>query len=145
MELKVWSPFYEIEKEFRSMRDRFPSFFGELTTFDFRPITDMRREEGNLIVTAELPGIDPQKDVEITVEEGMLVITGEKTEEKEVHEEDRYLCERHFGSFERRLPLPDGVDPETISASYDKGILTVTVPIPELTVEERRSIPITVS
>lgn len=143
MDLKIWSPFFDLEKDIRSMWDRFPSMLGEAREWAFRPTTDMTREDGNLVVTAELPGIDPDEDIEITIENDVLVIKGEKSEEKEIGEEDRYLRERHYGSFERRLPLPEGVDPESIEATYDKGVLTVTVPMPEVSVEKKRSIPIT--
>lgn len=143
MDLKIWSPFFDLEKDIRSMWDRFPSMLGEAREWAFRPTTDMTREDGNLVVTAELPGIDPDEDIEITIENDVLVIKGEKSEEKEIGEEDHYLRERHYGSFERRLPLPEGVDPESIEATYDKGVLTVTVPMPEVSVEKKRSIPIT--
>ena len=96
------------------MFERFPKIMGE-STFEFRPTTDVVRENGALVVTAELPGIDPDKDVQITLEGDVLTIKGEKTAEKEVQDKDRYMHERHYGSFERRLPLPDGVHPEAIN------------------------------
>ena len=125
------------------MFERWPKLIGD-GGFEFRPITDIVRENGGLVVTAELPGIDPAKDVEILVESDMLVIKGEKAAEKTVEEKDRYLHERHFGSFERRLPLPDGVDPEAITATYDKGVLTVRVPMPAQATSAARTIPIKV-
>lgn len=143
MELKVWTPFFDLEKEMRSMFERFPRIMGE-SPFDFRPTTDVVRENGGLVVTAELPGIDPEKDVQIMLEGDVLIIKGEKTTEKEVKEKDRYMHERHFGSFERRLPLPDGVDHDSISASYDKGVLTVRVPLPAKSAEAVHAIPIKV-
>lgn len=142
MDLRIWSPFFDLEKDLRSMRERLPSILGEQPEWVFRPTTDMKREDGNIIVTTELPGIDPENDVEITVENDVLVIRGEKSEERETQDEDRFLHERHYGTFERRLPLPEGVDPDSIDASYEKGVLTVTVPMPEITVEKKRSIPI---
>jgi HSP20 family protein len=144
VELKVWTPLLGLEKDLRAMFDRFPRLFEE-SEFAFRPTTDVVREEGAIVVTTELPGIDPEKDIEITLDDDMLVIRGEKTAEKELSEKDRYLHERHFGSFERRLPLPDGVDAESIAASYDKGVLTVRVPVPAATAESApRAIPIKV-
>lgn len=143
MELKVWTPLLDLEKEVRSLFERFPRSLG--AELDFRPTTDVVQEDGTLVVTTEVPGIDPEKDIEITLDDDMLVIKGHKSAEKEVSEENSYLLERHFGSFERRLPLPDGVDPDAISASYDKGVLTVRVPIPPEAVESTpRAIPIKV-
>jgi HSP20 family protein len=142
MELKVWTPFFNMEKDVRSMFEKVHKAFGESTLFEFRPTTDMVRENGTLVVTTELPGIDPDKDVEITIEGDVLLIKGSKTAEEEVTEKDRYMHERHFGSFERRLLLPDGVDSELIVATYDKGILTVRVPMPEETEQKAVKIPI---
>jgi HSP20 family protein len=143
MELKVWTPLLDLEKELRSLFERLPHPLG--SEFDFRPTTDVVRDNGTLVVTTEVPGIDPDRDIEITLDEDMLVIKGEKTAEKEVSEKETYLLERHFGSFERRVPLPDGVDPDAITASYDKGILTVRIPIPPEVAESiPRAIPIKV-
>ncbi len=145
VELKVWTPFLDMEKEMRSMRERFPRVFGEMSPFEHRPATDITREDGTLVVTTELPGVDPEKDVEIMVEGDVLVIKGEKSTEKEVTEKDMYLHERHFGAFQRRIPLPDGVDPDSVTASFDKGILTVRVPLPAETTSEPRRISVDVS
>jgi HSP20 family protein len=94
---------------------------------------DVTRTDGELIVTAELPGIDPYKDVEITVDEDYLTVKGEKSQEKEVSEEDRYMHERKYGKFVRRVPVPEGVSADKIAANYAKGILTVKVTLPEET------------
>lgn len=142
MELKVWGPLFDLEKEIRSVFDRSPWMMTEAASFPFRPRTDLVREDGHLAVTAELPGIDPEKDVTITVEGDMLVIKGEKSEETELEEKHRFIHERRFGSFERRIPLPDGVDAEAIVASYDKGVLKVVVPIPEEKGREPRTISV---
>jgi HSP20 family protein len=144
VELKVWTPLFDLEKEMRSVFDRFPRIFGDSPEFVFRPTTDMVRENGDLVVTVEVPGLDIESDVEVMVEGDVLVIKGEKSAEKELSEKDRYMHERHFGSFERRLPLPDGVMPEAIEATYDKGVLKIKVPMPAETVETVRSIPIKV-
>ena len=142
MELKVWTPFFNMEKDMRTMFEKVQKAFGESTLFEFGPTTDVVRENGTLVVTTELPGIDPIKDVEITIEGDVLLIKGSKTAEEEVTEKDRYTHERHFGSFERRLLLPDGVDSESIVATYDKGVLTVRVPMPAETEQRAVKIPI---
>lgn len=139
MELKTWSPLLDLEREMRSMLGPFwPAETGERPV---RVVTDMRREGDKLVVTVEMPGIDPDKDISVSVEGDALIIKGEKTGEREVKEEDLYLKERRFGRFERTVVLPDGVDPDSVTASYDKGVLTVEVPVPE-TRAETHTIPV---
>lgn len=145
MKLELWRPFFELDKEWESLF-RFPRLITEGREFDFRPSLDATRTDGELIVTAELPGIDPVKDVEITVDDDFLTIKGEKTEEKEVKEEDRYVHERRYGKFMRRIPVPEGVSADKISANYDHGVLTVKVTLPEeKTLGEPHKIPVDVS
>lgn len=142
MELKTWTPSFDLDRDFRTMIERLPRLFGDMT-MPFRPSVDMQLEDDALIVTAELPGMDIDNDVEVMVDGDTLVITGEKTTEKTVEEEDHYLRERHYGRFERRLPLPPGVDPDKIEATYDKGILRLMVPVPVEKAETSKKIPIT--
>nr|WP_275427323.1 Hsp20/alpha crystallin family protein [Streptomyces sp. NEAU-S7GS2] len=93
------------------------------------------QESGTYTVRAELPGVDPDKDVEITLDRtGLLTIHAERSEE----EKDKEHSEFRYGSFTRRISLPEGIKEEDISASYDKGILTVTAPLGERTTTARR-------
>lgn len=142
MELKRWAPLLDLEAEMRTMFDRYWAPEERERMFPFKLVTDMHREDNDLVITVELPGIDPEKEVDLTVEDDVLIISGEKTEEREVDEEDRYLHERRYGHFERKILLPDGVDPDSVSASYDKGVLTVRVPVPMEAEAAPRSIPI---
>lgn len=138
MELKTWSPLLDLEREMRSMLGRYwPAEPGEGPV---RLTTDMHREGDKLVVTVEMPGIEAE-DLDVSVEGDALTIKGEKTDEREVREEDRYLSERRYGRFERTLMLPDGVDPGSVTASHDKGVLTVEVLIPDIKTETR-SIPV---
>lgn len=91
------------------------------------PAVDIVEKEKSFEITAELPGID-DKNIEVTLRNGNIVIKGEKQEEKEEKSKDYYLHERQFGSFERSFALPDGVEPDKIEASFKKGVLTVTLP-----------------
>jgi HSP20 family protein len=86
------------------------------------------------VVRAELPGVDPDKDVEITVDEDTLTIHAERREE----EREVQRSEFRYGSFTRSVSLPARADIEHITASYDKGILEVTVPVPETRPGTRR-------
>jgi HSP20 family molecular chaperone IbpA len=74
---------------------------------------------------AEVPGVDPEKDVDITVRDGVLTIKAERTEKAETNGRSEFS----YGSFMRSVKLPNGADEDAIRASYDKGILTVTVPV----------------
>jgi HSP20 family protein len=84
-------------------------------------------EDGRYVLRAELPGIDPEKDVDITVRDGRLTIKAERTERKET----KGRSEFSYGSFVRSITLPAGTDEEEIKATYNKGILTVSVGVAE--------------
>ena len=90
-------------------------------------------EDGHLVVKAELPGIDPEKDVHITVEDDVLVIEGERRSEVKKDEKGRHFSEMRYGSFMRRVPLPEGTKVKEITASYRDGILEVRFPKPVVT------------
>jgi HSP20 family protein len=105
---------------------------------------DEYREEGALVVRAELPGIDPEKDVELTVTDGMLHITAERRVEDRQESEKYLRQELRVGSFTRVLPLPEGVTESDITASYKDGILEIRVPLPEAPpTEEPKKIAVT--
>ncbi|MFI0724142.1 Hsp20/alpha crystallin family protein [Streptomyces sp. NPDC021224] len=91
-------------------------------------------EDGAYVVRAELPGIDPGKDVDITVQDGALTVRAERAE----RETASHRTEFRYGSFTRTVPLPPGAREDDITASYDKGILTVTVPLAETGTKARR-------
>jgi len=82
-------------------------------------------EEDNYVLRAEMPGIDPDKDLDITVEGDVLTIRGERREEKK----EKGRSELHYGSFERTLTLPQNAKVEDIKADYVDGVLTLTVPL----------------
>lgn len=137
MDLKIWNPFLDLEREWRLDS---PRFFGEGLA-GFRPTLDVVRGDGELTITAELPGMDPD-DVEVTLDDTSLTISGEKSDEREVSDDDRYVCERTFGRFQRRIAMPEGVSADKIAANYDKGVLTVKVTLPEERAIEPRTIPV---
>jgi HSP20 family protein len=81
-------------------------------------------EEGAYVLRAELPGIDPEQDVEVSIENDMLTIRGERREETK----EKNRREFHYGSFRRTVSLPKGTDADKITASYNDGVLEVRVP-----------------
>jgi HSP20 family protein len=129
-----------------------PEWFGRPLGFADRlpemlnlPTTDMIRVEefdrdGMHVVRAELPGVDPDSDVDITVDRGMLDIRAERSERKEEEHEGRRHSEFRYGSFHRRLPLPTGADETSVEATYRDGILEIRVPVATQT--RRARIPI---
>jgi HSP20 family protein len=102
------------------------------------PELDVRENNNTITVEAELPGVD-EKDVSVTVANGMLTIKGEKKQQKEEKTENYYLAERSYGAFERSLRLPDSIDDTKVEAKFDKGVLKVTAAKkPEAVKVERR-------
>jgi HSP20 family protein len=109
----------------RTLRDL--QLFAPDSFSTWSPSIDVAEKDTEYEVTADLPGID-EKNVELHVANGVLTIKGEKEDRKEETKADYVLSERRFGSFERRLPLPDGIDPDKITATMKKGVLVVTLP-----------------
>lgn len=99
----------------------------ELSNRPWRPAVDIRETGDAYVVSAELPGLN-KDDVQITIENNVLKLTGERRFEKEVKEEEYHRVERAYGSFSRAFALPTRVDPERVEAGFKDGILTITVP-----------------
>jgi HSP20 family protein len=112
--------------------DRFAQEFGWATTgfgsaIGWAPALDVTETDQEIVVRAEIPGIDPQ-DVDVQVSGRLLTVSGEK---REAHEEKRgatYRAERRFGRFRRTIELPSAVEVDQVSARIDKGVLTITLP-----------------
>jgi HSP20 family protein len=90
------------------------------------PAIDVVTDDGDLVVRAELPGVK-QEDVDITLQDNVLTISGERKAEQEEERGGYYVRERRYGSFSRSLSVPEGVDESKIHARYDNGVLEVTV------------------
>lgn len=99
---------------------------------------DVRDEGTCLVIEAEIPGVE-EKDVSVTLADGLLTIAGEKKTEKEEKKDNYYLSERTFGSFRRSLRLPDSIDESKVEARFDKGVLKITATKrPEAVKSERK-------
>lgn len=98
-------------------------------------------QDGRYTLRAELPGIDPDKDVDITVRDGILTIKGERTERKDTKGRSEFT----YGSFTRSVTLPAGSDVEDIKATYDKGILAVSVGVSEPVADAEKHIAVHVA
>jgi HSP20 family molecular chaperone IbpA len=121
--------------EFSELFAGFPSLAGLRPVFDTRVMRlEDEMKEGRYVVRAEMPGVDPAKDIDITVRDGQLTIKAERSEKKEFNGRSEFS----YGSFVRTVSLPAGADEDNIEASYDKGILTISVAVSEPKPAERR-------
>jgi len=143
-------PFAPVHREldaFRREVDRvFDQFFTGLwpdsRPYVLSPSIDIREEDKQIVVTAEVPGLD-EKDLELTVAGDVLTIRGEKKAETENRDSDSYYLERQFGSFSGSVQLPYEVGDEAVDATYAKGVLTVRLPKPTDARREFRRIEVT--
>jgi len=106
------------------------------------PVVDIYEQEGNIVLKAEIPGIDP-KDVDIRVENNTLTLRGERKLDNEIKREAYHRVERSYGSFTRSFTLPNVVDQEKIKAEYKDGLLRLTLPKREEAKPKQISINVT--
>ena len=93
------------------------------------PAVEVQEREGQLVVRADIPGLNAD-DIRLELDDGQLVISGERTQEHEENEGGIYRTERSYGVFRRVIALPEGVDVEHATATFDNGVLEVTIPAP---------------
>lgn len=119
----------EMDRLFSPLMGRMQSGLGEAETFmrKFMPAVNVSEDEKQIIVKAELPGLEA-KDVEVSVADDRLTIEGEKKFEKKSDKEDVHLMESAYGAFKRVIALPDSVDFSKVEATFKNGILTVQLP-----------------
>ncbi len=131
-EITPWRPF-EFDRVRREMDRLWDSFLegrpmrraGD--SGEWLPSIDVSETKGDLVIKAELPGMDP-KDIDISMNNGFLTIKGEKKHEREEKDENYHLVERSYGSFTRSVRLPREVQSDKITASFKNGVLRVTLP-----------------
>lgn len=123
------TPFTDLQREIDRLFEDFTRGYAPAGATTLTPRMDVIESDTEIELTAELPGLE-EKDVQVNYADGVLSIRGEKSAGKEEKDKNYRLIERSYGSFERSLQLPPGVDPDTIKATIAKGILTVTVPKP---------------
>jgi HSP20 family protein len=116
----------EMDNLFDSFMGRLPAFSGVFGTsggFTLNPHVDVRETDKEIVVEAELPGID-EKDIGLALQDGVLMIRGEKKHEHDEEKEIYRMMERRYGSFQRSLRLPDTVDEDRVEASFENGVLS---------------------
>jgi len=151
MKLAIYDEIGELE---RRMDDMMRSFFGPTLRLShpvlplfaakpFVPTTDVFVRDEDVVVRIELPGIDPA-DLKVTIEDGCLVIRGERKQDEKVKEGAYYRMEACFGTFERFIPLPEGFEESQIEALYTDSVLEVIVPAAAKAVEppKPKAIPV---
>ncbi len=125
--LAGWEPFKEMESWARPTA--------------LAPRVDVSEDEKAYEITAEIPGVE-EKDVNVTLVNGRLTLRGEKKTEKEEKKKDYHMKERSYGAFERSFRLPEEVDAEKISAAFENGVLSVTLPKTEKAKAKERKITV---
>lgn len=128
-----WDPFRDLV----TLRDKMNRLFEdaatgrgeekELISSSWAPAVDIYEDETQLVLTAEVPGIN-EKDVEIKIDDNLLSIQGERKLEKETKEENYHRIERAYGSFYRSFTLPNYIDQDKIRAEHENGVLKITMP-----------------
>lgn len=132
MAIVRWEPFRDLvttqDRSNRLFNDAFSNIFGgeNLTSRTWAPPVDIYETDHDLVLKAELPGIDP-KDLDIRVENGTLYLKGERKQASETNEGNYHRVERSYGSFVRTFPLPSSISTENVKADYKDGVLTLTM------------------
>jgi HSP20 family protein len=137
MAIVRWEPLREFSTLQNEMNRLFNTVFDAPTTTGnggsmrrWMPAMDLVETGDHFVLRADLPGLGEQ-DVNIEVEDRVLTVSGERKAEHEISKEGYHRVERAFGSFSRSLTLPEGIDPESVTASFDRGVLEVRIPKPE--------------
>ena len=148
MAITRWEPARELHSIQQDFNRLFGSFFDTPTTRGnvrslrrWIPAVDLVEDGDHYVLRADLPGVS-EKDVSVEVHDNVLTISGERKSEHEQRGEGFRRVERASGRFLRSLRLPEGVDPEAVKASFDKGVLAVSIPKPEQSKPRRVAISV---
>jgi HSP20 family protein len=135
------SLFREVQKTFEDFSQRTP--FARLSADTLSPKIDVAESTDAIDVTAELPGVD-EKDLDVTLANGMLTVRGEKRTERDEQDKDKnwHVMECSYGSFSRTIPLPFDPDPAKVEAKFDKGVLHIHLPKPAEVAQKQQKIEI---
>ncbi|TCZ61371.1 Hsp20/alpha crystallin family protein [Roseicella aquatilis] len=136
-------PFFQLQRELSRAVDDVFRGAGSRTPFagGFAPSLDVRETKEGLELTAELPGV-AEADIDLSLDGETLTLRGEKKEEKTSDQKGLHVQERSYGSFQRSLRLPFAPEPGSVTASFDKGVLHVTLPRPVQAGAKENRIPI---
>ena len=127
MNITRWEPFRELEDAFRQYSPLFGRSPRRLEAGNWMPVADISETDREYVIKAELPEVK-REDVKITLDNGMLTISGERRHEKERKDENELRVESFYGTFSRSFALPDDVEPASISAEQKDGVVRVRIP-----------------
>src|SRR3954468_1719857 len=159
MELYRWDPFTALERLDRQFDDIVRRTWGRtgsapaaapgtpaatLTGAGFVPAVEMAQDGADVLIKLELPGIEVTSDVDVSVHEGRLIVSGERRDERTEEGRNTLVRELRYGSFRREFALPEGVSADDVDASYDKGLLELRVKNVIKPAEEPRKISVAV-
>jgi HSP20 family protein len=142
-----FDPMFSLRREVDRIFDEFFNGFGSFgdgAGLSPRPVVDIADNDKELVITAEIPGLD-EKDLDVSLAGDLLTIKGEKKAEHEERNGGAYYVERRYGSFSRSVRLPFQVDDQDVEAKYEKGVLTIRIPKPIEMQKAVRRIPIKAS
>ena len=134
-----WSLLDQINREFQSPVAYDRDDNGNIATANWAPAVDIKEDDKAFTLIADIPGVNPD-DIEVTMENGVLTVKGERKSEKKTEEENYKRVERQYGIFYRRFSLPDTADADSIEAHSEHGVLHVTIPKKEVAQSRRISV-----
>jgi HSP20 family protein len=146
-----FDPFYEFNALQRQLEPGFtaPALTGkrssegtELSTW--KPRVDVKETDKDFVLHMDAPGVQ-EKDIKVNIEDGMLTVSGQRESTKKDENERYHRVERSMGSFSRSMALPEGVEPNLVTASFENGVLEVRVPKPEARLPQSRKISVNIS
>ena len=146
---ELWREPFALSTRLNRLMDELFADFDRSLFFDWTPFetfgrTDIYEKDGKLVYETELPGVK-KDDIEIKVEDGRLIISGEVKRDERIERENYFRIGRHYGKFQRCFPLPEQIeDPKKIKATFEDGILRVTVPLRESLKKKEKTIEIKV-
>lgn len=118
-----WGLINQLQRELERGRDA----EGSAATAEWAPAVDIKEDAGQFVLHADIPGVKPE-EIDVSMEEGVLTIKGEKQTEAKIEDKDYKRVERTFGSFYRRFSMPDTANPDAISAVSKQGVLEIIIP-----------------
>ncbi len=130
-QLSIWNPLCELDRIARRWEPSFSHLFDEMEEGGNEaliPAIESYLKDGNLVVRADMPGLEP-KDIDVTILGNVLMVKGERRNEKEVKKDDYLRREVSYGSFERRMSLPEGAATDKVKAMFKNGVVEISLPM----------------
>ncbi len=143
-----YDPWWELKKMRKEMDDLFEGFFergrerGEITVRGLRaPLSDLEDQGDSFVLKAELPGLN-KEDIRIEVDKHSIVVSAERKGEKEEKKKSFYYCERTYSGYRRAFGLPEDIDPDSVQAEYNNGVLQVSMNKVKKTEEKKKKVQV---